>query len=50
MHITEQQGEQIIELLQQLNSRLTEMHASINALKDEIGSIHLRTIKIENKL
>jgi hypothetical protein len=50
MSVTEQQGEQIIELLKQLNSRLTEIAKSLDAIKDEIGSIHLRAIKIENKL
>lgn len=48
--MTEQQGEQIVELLQQLNSRLTDMAASLDAIKGEIASIYLRTIKIENKL
>ena len=48
--MTEQQGEQIIELLQQLNSRLTDVAAILDAIKSETGSIHLRAIKIDTKL
>jgi hypothetical protein len=48
--MTEQQGEQIIELLKQLNSRLDNLYMSVEAINREIGSIHLRAIKIENKL
>lgn len=48
--MTEQQGEQIIELLKQLNSRLSDISESVEVIKGEVVNIYLRTIKIENKL
>ena len=50
MAMTEQQGEQIIELLRNLNSRMDEMYMSVEAIKREIENIYLRAIKIDTKL
>ncbi len=48
--MTEKQGEQIIELLKQLDTRLSDMTQLLDAIKREISSIHLRAIKIDTKL
>lgn len=41
MAMTEQQREQIIELLQQLNTRLTDITASLDVINTEIANIYL---------
>jgi hypothetical protein len=48
--MTEQQGEQIIELLKQMNLKLNNMAVNVEEAKEEIARIYLRAIKIDTKI